>query len=111
MKKPLLLLTAFAFVLPLSVFAWGGSHSSSTSFGGGSWSHSGSSSFTGRYGNTYNTSHSSSGTYGGCYHYGGVGYGGCYGGGFHAGYVGTPVGGAAVVRVGPYARGGYYRRW
>jgi hypothetical protein len=51
-------------------------------WGGGSWSHSGSTSYTGRGGDTYSTSHSGSGSYGG-YHYGGGGA--YYGGGFHPG--------------------------
>jgi len=67
-----------------------------SAWGGGSWSRSGSASFTGRGGNTYSRSFSSSGSayrgggWGGGYHYGG-GYGGYhygggyYGGGFHPG--------------------------
>jgi hypothetical protein len=55
-------------------------------WGGGSWSRSGSVSYTGRYGNTYSRSYSGSG-----YHYGGyggyhyAGGGGYYGGGFRPG--------------------------
>jgi hypothetical protein len=59
-------------------------------WGCGSWSRSGSASYTGRYGNTYSRSYSGSGYhYGGWggYHYGGYygGGGGYYGGGFHPG--------------------------
>jgi hypothetical protein len=65
-------------------------------WGGGSWSRSGSASYTGRYGNTYSRSYSGSGSgyhYGGWggYHYGGSGGyhygggGGYYGAGFHPG--------------------------
>ena len=56
-------------------------------WGGGSWNRSGSASYTGRGGNSYSRSYSSSGSYsgdryGGGYHYGGGGYhygGGAYG--------------------------------
>ena len=69
--------------------------SDAQAWGGGSWSRSGSASFTGRGGNTYSRSWSGSGSayrggWGGGYHYGG-GYGGYhygggyYGGGFHPG--------------------------
>ena len=69
--------------------------SDARAWGGGSWSRSGSASFTGRGGNTYSRSWSGSGSgyrggWGGGYHYGG-GYGGYhygggyYGGGFHPG--------------------------
>jgi hypothetical protein len=74
----------------------------------GSYSHSGSTTATGRYGNTYSGSHASSGNY---YHsgystggYGAYHYGGCYGGGgFHAAAVSGPNGTA-------YASGVYRRR-
>ena len=63
-------------------------------WGGGSWNRSGSASYTGRGGNTYSRSYSSSGSFAsggyhgggyrcGGYHYGGGG--GYYGGGFHPG--------------------------
>jgi hypothetical protein len=54
-------------------------------WGCGSWNRSGSASYTGRYGNTYSRSYSSSGSFsGGGYHYGGYHYGGAYyGGGYH----------------------------
>jgi hypothetical protein len=56
-------------------------------WGGGSWNRSGSASYTGRGGNTYSRSYSSSGS---GYHYGGGGYhygggGGYYAGGFRPG--------------------------
>ncbi len=56
-------------------------------WGGGSWNRSGSASYTGRGGNTYSRSYSSSGS---GYHYGGGGYrygggGYRYGGGYHYG--------------------------
>jgi hypothetical protein len=63
-------------------------------WGGGSWNRSGSASYTGRGGNTYSRSYSSSGSGyhygGGGYHYGGGGYhygggGGYYAGGFRPG--------------------------
>jgi hypothetical protein len=62
-------------------------------WGGGSWSRSGSASYTGRGGNTYSRSYSSSGSGyhygGGGYRYGGGGYryggGAYYAGGFHPG--------------------------
>src|SRR5438034_1208928 len=81
----LTLIAAAAVVLqPVEAFAWGCSHSSSgggsrggsfshsgsTSGGWGGASHSGSTSYTGRGGNTYSTSHSGSASYGGGYHYG-----------------------------------------
>ena len=67
-----------ALLMPTDTMAWGG----------GSWSRSGSASYTGRGGNTYSRSYSSSGSgyhygggsYGGGYHYGGGTY---YGGGYH----------------------------
>src|SRR5215472_8056094 len=83
-------------LIPSEAMAWGG----------GSWNRSGSASYTGRGGNTYSRSWSSSGSgyrgggyygggyYGGGYHYGGYHYGGgtyygggggYYGGGFHPG--------------------------
>jgi len=71
-------------LIPSEAMAWGG----------GSWNRSGSASYTGRGGNTYSRSYSSSGSgyrYGGGYHYGGGNYGGgyrygggtYYGGGYH----------------------------
>ncbi len=118
--KSFLLITlaasAAALLLPTHAFAWGACHTSSTSWGGGSFDHSGSTTWTGRYGNSYTTSHSGSGSYGGgyhsysgsgtgawgnTYHYSGGGYGGVYGGGIHAGYVSGPYGGSA----------GFVRRW
>ena len=59
---------ATLFVLPPDALAWGC----------GSWSRSGSASYTGRYGNTYSRSWNSSGS---GYHYGGWG-------GYHGGYYG-----------------------
>ena len=126
----LTIITGVALIaLPLEAFGWGCSrsfsgggyrggsfsHSSSTSGGWGGYSHSGSTSYTGRGGNTYTASHSSSGGYGG-YHYGGYGgyhYGGCYGGGFAAGAVtGAAVGAAAASTAAYYNQnhyGVYYR--
>ena len=76
-----LVVYALALFTPADTLGWGC----------GSWSRSGSASFTGRYGNTYSRSWSGSGSgyrYGGSggYHYGGY-YGGgrYYGGGFHPG--------------------------
>ena len=63
-------------VLPPDALAWGC----------GSWSRSGSASYTGRYGNTYSRSWNSSGS---GYHYGGWGgYHGGYYGGYHGAYYG-----------------------
>jgi len=58
------------------------SHSGSSSGGYGGFSHSGSTSYTSRYGHTYSGSHSGSGTYG----YGGASYHGSYSGsaGYHS---------------------------
>ena len=84
-------------------------------WGGGSWNRSGSASYTGRGGNTYSRSYSSSGSYdrygGGGYHYGGGGY--RYGGGYRFGYGG---GGGGYYAGGfhpgsfaaGYAAGAYY---
>ena len=76
-----LVVYALALFTPAGALGWGC----------GSWSRSGSASFTGRYGNTYSPSWSGSGSgyrYGGWggSHYGGY-YGGgrYYGGGFHPG--------------------------
>ena len=93
-------------------------HSGSTSGGWGGWSHSGSTTVNGRYGNSYTVNRSASGNYYGGYHYGGYGYGGYhyggyYGGGFAAGAVaGAAVGvatTAAATCYNPYAPGVCYR--
>src|ERR1700746_4146930 len=85
MLRNILVLTVAVCVATLLMSADAGS------FGGGSWNRSGSTSYTGRYGNTYSRNYSSSGSYGGGYHYGG-GYGGYhYGGGDYGG--GVPPGG------------------
>ena len=85
-------------ILPLSVIFWSAASlfsGEALAWGGGSWSRSGSVSYTGRYGGTYSRSFSGSGSgyhyggwggyhggYYGGYHYGAGGY---YGGGFHPG--------------------------
>ena len=88
MLRKILVLTVVVcmgrLLIPSEAMAWGG----------GSWSRSGSASYTGRYGNTYSRSYSSSGSgyhgggYYGGYHYGGGSYygggGGYYAGGFPA---------------------------
>ena len=97
---------AATLLMSADALAWGacgGYHG-----GSGSWNRSGSASYTGRGGNTYSRSYSSSGSgyhggsysggggyhygsgyYGGGYHYGGGSYsasgGGYYAGGFHPG--------------------------
>src|SRR6266496_4018460 len=103
--------TAALVLQPVDVFAWGGCRG-----GGGSFSHSGSTSFSRGSGFSHSgsTSHSYSG---GGYHYGGYGgahYGGCYGGGFAAGAVtGAAVTGAAAAATAAYYNqyptGVYYR--
>lgn len=152
--------------------SWNGgswNHSDSASWGNGNWNRSGSTSYTNRYGQTYSSSSSGSGSYNNGwhsgsgsyntswganghwsgsgyayrppYHYGTATYGGCYGSGFRVGYAAPAVSvtaapvvaapvvaapvvaapivpapviapvGVAAVRVGPFVRAGYYRRW
>ena len=85
MLHKILVLTAAVYAAALF------SSTDALAWGCGSWNRSGSASYTGRYGNTYSRSWSSSGSgyhYGG-YHYGGGAYygggGGYYGGGFRPG--------------------------
>jgi hypothetical protein len=78
-------------VLPPNALAWGG----------GSWNRSGSASYTGRYGNTYSRSWSSSGS---GYHYGG--WGG-YHGGYYGGYHGAYYGGGGGYYGGGFRPGGF----
>jgi hypothetical protein len=92
--------TACAATLLFSDNAW--------AWGCGSWSRSGSASFTGRYGNTYSRSFSSSGS---GYHYGGYGgyhYGGYYGGGAYYGGGFHPGAFAAGYASGVYNSQPYY---
>jgi hypothetical protein len=93
MLRKILALTVAAcaatFLMAPDALAWGGS-----------WSHSGSTSYTGRGGNTYSTSHSGSGS---GYHYGGGGYHyagrASYGGGYHYASGGACYGGASIQEV------------
>jgi hypothetical protein len=101
----LTVIAAGAIVLqPINVLAWGGCRG-----GGGSFSHTGSTS------RSYSGGGYHYGGYGGGYHYGGYGgahYGGCYGGGFAAGAVtGAAVGAAATSAAyyNQYPAGAYYR--
>ena len=82
MKPSLLFAIAFLTLaaVPARLHGWGGSHSGSFSASDGSWSHSGSTTWTGRYGNTYSTSHSGSGSYGDGWHTGSGTYSNSMGG-------------------------------
>jgi hypothetical protein len=119
MKTALILLTlSLALVASSRVLAYGGCHSGSFHASDGHWSSSGSSSWTTRSGQTYNTSHSASGQYGDGWHTGSGSYHGSAGGsanwnrsaatgyGWHAS-TGEVSGGAygGAVRV------GYRRAW
>ena len=104
---PALAVCAATLLMSADALAWGG----------GSWNRSGSASYTGRGGNSYSRSYSSSGSYsgdryGGGYHYGGGGYhygGGAYGGYHYGGGAGYYAGGFHPGSfVAGYAAGAYY---
>jgi hypothetical protein len=91
--------------------AWGCCHAGYTHVGYGGVQHYGSTTVTGRYGNTYSGAHyGSTSAYGG-YHagYGSSSYGGyhAYAGGYTGGYA---TGGYHYGSVG-YGTTGYYRGW
>lgn len=147
--KSLMTTAAACAVLSLTTsgaFAWGCarsfsgsgyrgsiSHTSATTGGWGGYSHVGTTTATGRYGNTYTAAHASTGSYygGAAYHgaayggttvyhaggYGGYPVGGCYGAGYGAAVAtGAVIGAAAATAAAqpppypynPYAPGVYY---